>query len=481
MLRAFLKDSAIYTVPAFISRGLSLLLVPLYTRVLSPADYGSLDLLMIFANLVSLTVGMEVSQGVARFYAGESDEIRKCQYASSAFWFVFGAYTLFAIFAFIYSGILATWVLGREGLETLFQIGVIYTWLNGLFYLVQNQLRWELRSKQYATASLLVAIVTACTAVMLAYGLRWGFRGLLWGMVAGVAVGVIYGLCHLRQSFRFLFVFDRLKEMLAFSAPLVPSSIAVFISAYVDRMMINHFLSVDEVGLYGIGFRLASVVSLVMVGFRGALTPLVYKYHRESDTPSQLATIFRLFLTFVLLIYIGLTLFADDILILMTTPEYYGASQVVLYLVPAVLLSQMYIFAPGIGIAKKTHIILWINLCGAILNTLLNWWFIPLLGISGAALATLMGYGCTFSAYMISSQRLYYVPHDWLRIATAVLSILAVITLMKVMAPHGALRWLMIMVSFFSAFLAILATRLLRFSEISSLRQLVIEKFSRQT
>lgn len=413
MLRAFLKDSAIYAVPAFISRGLSLFLVPLYTRVLSPADYGSLDLLTVFAGIINLTIALEVSQGVARFYAGEQDPARKVAYASSAFWFTLACYSVFAGLMLALADPLAYRIMGQAGLETAFRIGIVSIWINGLFYLIQNQFRWELRSKEYAAISLLMSFVTAGVSVWLAYGLRWGLEGLMIGMVVGSLFGTGLGLWRLRGSFRFRFDATRLREMLAFSTPLVFSGVAVWVSLYIDRLMINHFLSIDEVGLYGIGYRLASIAGLVMVGFQGALTPLVYTHYRKADTPRQLARIFRFFLVFALMVFLGLSLFATDILRVMTTPPFYGGAAVVVYLLPAMLLANMYIFAPGIGIAKRTHYFIWINTGGALLNIALNYSLIPLLGIVGAALATMLSYLTVFTAYMVLSQRLYRVPHRW--------------------------------------------------------------------
>ncbi|MEP1001676.1 flippase [Leptolyngbya sp. SLC-A1] len=419
MLRTFLKDSVIYAIPAFVSRGLSLFLIPLYIRMLSPADYGSLDLLMVFANLVNLTIALEVSQGVARFYSDASDKAYKVAYASSAFWFTVFCYSLFMVLALSYSNTLSVWVMGRSGLKVTFQIGTVYIVLNGIFYLIQNQFRWELRSKHYGIVSLSVAFSTAVAALVFIYRLRWGLEGLLLGQVFGALVGVIYGLWHLRKSFRFHFNVARLREMLAFSFPLVPSGIAVFISTYIDRLMINYFLSVEDVGIYGLGFRLASIIGLVIVGFQGALTPLIYSHHRKIDTPHQLAQIFRIFLAFALFFYLALALFSRNILLIFSPPEYYGAAEIVPFLGLAILLMNMYIFAPGISITKKTHIILWINIMGAILNSFLNWFLIPLLGIFGAALATCIGSACVFIFYMLFSQKLYFVPHKFLKLVFA--------------------------------------------------------------
>jgi peptidoglycan biosynthesis protein MviN/MurJ (putative lipid II flippase) len=114
-----------------------------------------------------------------------------------------------------------------------------------------------------------------------------------------------------------------------------------------------------------------------------------------------------------------------------TTPDYYPASQVIPFLALAIALSSMYIFAPGLGIAKKTKHIAVISIITALVNTALNFTFIPFLGNRGAAFATLISSLLAFSAYMIMSQKLYYVPHKWADIimATVVAMIFALLGL----------------------------------------------------
>ena len=457
MIRAFFRDSLIYTVPTLLSRGLLIFLVPLYTRVLSPIDYGAFDMLMVFGSLANLTIALEVSQGVARFYTAEEDQWKKVQYASTAFWFTLFCYTLFLIATILLAPLLSMFIIGRADLDTIFRLGMVYIWANGIFYLVQNQFRWELRSKQYAISSVLVTLTTASLAVTLTYCLRWGLFGVLLGMLGGALAGCFYGIFCLRSSFRRVFNKECLKEMLLFSAPLVPSGIAVFISHYIDRLMINHFLSLGDLGLYGIGFRLSSIVGLVMVGFQGALTPLIYTNYKLSDTPREIAVIFRAFLFFALMIFFGLAGFADEILRLLTTPDYYSAAGVVIFLVPAILMSNMYIFAPGIGIAKKTHLTLWINVGGAIANTCFNYFLIPLFGIQGAGAATLLGYVFVFSAYMHFSQKFYPVAHDWFVLGKATVAAVVCIIVARSL-PFGMLPNLLLKVALI-LFLAFVLTK----------------------
>lgn len=441
MLKAFLKDSAIYTIPTIISRGLSFFLIPLYTRVLSPSDYGSLDLLTVFISIVNLTIALEISQGLARYYTEENDGNQKVKYASTVLWFTILCYTIFAIVVFLNSNYLSPIVLGQQGLVETFQIGIAYMWVNGIFYLVQNQFRWELKSRNYSIISVLMSLVTAIVSVWLAYYLKMGLNGILIGLLSGVSVGSIVGLVQLRKTFGFQFDMRKLREMLKFSMPLVFSSVAVWLSLYIDRIMINHLLAIDQVGLYGIGYRVASIAGMVMVGFQGALTPLIFTHYKEKHTPIQIEKIFRLFLSLTLIVFMFLTLFSKDILVLLTTPEFYGGSIVVIYLVPAVLLANMYIFAPGIGIAKKNHFYIWINVSGAILNVILNYLLIPYLGIIGAGVATSITYLGTFILHMVISQKLYYVPHRWFPIVTSTLCALLITATLSSLEISDTCRW----------------------------------------
>jgi len=195
MLTILLRDSAVYAVPAFISRSISLILIPFYTRILSPADYGSLDLLVVFASIVNLTIALEVSQGLARFYSAETSPDRKVAYASSAFWLTVASYSIFTVIMMFLTPQIASFIMGQSTMETAFQIGLIYIWTNGLFYLVQNQFRWELRSYHFAIVSLMMSIITAGSSIWLAYFQNWGLHGLLAGMSIGCLTATVLGLC----------------------------------------------------------------------------------------------------------------------------------------------------------------------------------------------------------------------------------------------------------------------------------------------
>ena len=421
MLKQFLKDSAVYGAASILVRSISLVLVPFYTRVLVPEDYGVIDLLAIATSFIAVTVALEIAQAVARFFPDADDETQRIGYASTSLWFSVAAYSLFLAVSMFVAGPLSAWLLGTEDRASIFRVAMAATWLTGIFYLVQSQLRYSLRPRPYVVSSLIFSLTSLATTVLFVLGLHQGVIGVFYGQVVGGVIGLAVALRYSRDVYRMTFDRARLNEMLRFSLPLIPSSIGVMVGLYIDRIAINELMTLSDVGLFGVGYRLSSVTALLMVGFVSALTPLVYSRHREPDTPRELARIFRLFTALALAVCLGLALFARDILTVVTTPAYVPGAVVVPLLAPALLLSGMYIFAPGLGILKRTVTISAINIGAAVLNTVLNFGLIPWLGIAGAAAATFLSSATVFGANMVASQRLYPVPHDWRRLGSAVL------------------------------------------------------------
>ena len=135
--------------------------------------------------------------------------------------------------------------------------------------------------------------------------------------------------------------------------PLVLSGIGIFITLYIDRIAIKDLLGLNELGTYGVTYRFAAVAFLVMTGFQKSLSPLVFKHYQEENTPLDISKIFNIFIIFALLMVAGGILFSKELVVLFTTKAYYSSESLIALLVMAILFSNMYIFAPGIGIAKK--------------------------------------------------------------------------------------------------------------------------------
>lgn len=418
MIRTLARDTLIYGSAAILSRGLSLVVLPIYTRILSPVDYGALDMVMVIASFAVLLVALEITQALARFYAEADTDSAKRRMASTALWFTAAAYAVAGAAAFVLARPLAAWLLGSADMAGILKIGLAGIVANGFFYLAQNQLRFALRSKAYAVVSIVYAVGTLGLGVLLGYGLAMGLAGVLWGLFAGTALAAALALLLLRRSYRFEYDGALLRTMLSFSLPLIPAALATFFTLYSNRLLLNEMKGLDAVGLFGVASRIAAVITLLIIGLQSALTPLIYANHKEPETPPQLAWLIERFSALALACCLGLGLFAWEILALFVERRYIGAAPLVLFLAPAALLGQMYIFFPGIAIAKRTHLQLYIFAATAAATIGLNWLLIEAAGPLGAAVATLLASLLFMALWTGTSQRLYPIPIRWRRIAT---------------------------------------------------------------
>ena len=422
MIRQFFKESLIYAGSSALARGISFVLVPFYTRVFSPADFGMIDILAVVGGLVNVVIVVEITQGVARFFTAAQSQRDRVGYAATALWFTLAVYSAFFVAAAIFSAQLSAWILESEQQQPVFLVAIASMWAGGIYYLLQSQLRWQLQPRRYAIVSIFSTLVTTAGSVVLVFGLEFGVSGVFWGSFAGSIAGgtLAYYYCHVNLGS----VFDpvKLRRMLAFTLPLAISSVAAVATTYADRVIIKELMGLDDLGLYGIAQRFASLMGLVLIGFQGSLTPLVTKYQLEPDTPLQLARIFRYFLALALPLNLALCIYARELVILLTAPPYHAAYTLIPLLATSSLLAGMYVFAPGLWLAKKTGFTMKINLFTALLNIALVVCLVPAMGLAGAAMGTLLSAIVAFSLYMFFNQKYYPIPVKWGRIALSVIT-----------------------------------------------------------
>jgi len=178
MLERLGKDTLLYGLSTLLVRGIQIVLIPVYSRVLGASEYGIVETMAIVGALVNLTVALEISQGMARYMADTPDKNVRRRYASTALMFGIAAYFLFVLLSALVSTPVSQWLLGdlASVLMLLAAIGALA--INGIFVLVQDLLRWELRPGAYLAAGLAYALGSTGVGIFFVVGVGYGR---LWG------------------------------------------------------------------------------------------------------------------------------------------------------------------------------------------------------------------------------------------------------------------------------------------------------------
>lgn len=404
--KSFLKDSSAYTLTSIFSKGLSIFLLPLYIKFLSKEEYGLLDLILIVANFVNVTVSFELTQYLARYLPNYRLFKAKKILISTCLWVVVISYTSFLIVFILGKSIFLEYIFTTQiDYYVYIQIGV-YIYLNGLYLFLQNNLKWEREVTKYVLNNLLY-VSTSIIILIVLFSLKYGFLGVMVSYNLALLGSIIFLFIIHKKYYGFIFSKKYALKAIKFSSPLILSSLSIFFSLFTDRILITQFLNLNKLASYTVAYKFGSIITLFSSGFSNAFLPIIYKNPFSLKNHLFLKNLFQLFSLIVILFLVILALFGNELLINLTNQEYLDANNIILITATSLYFSKLNIFFPGLFVLAKTKIFAFINLSSAILNIVLGFFLINKFQLLGIAYSTLITSLYFFLLNFFYSYRLY--------------------------------------------------------------------------
>ena len=439
-LRRLASALAAYQVADVVSKFIAVLLLPVYTRYIPPAGYGTVELLANGVIFISILVRLGIIEAFLRYHFADDDQARRDALARRAVLFLLIATTIAAAVIAAAAVPLSRLVLGRRD-PTTFLIAVLGLWAFTNLELAYGLLRVEERVRAYAVASLINVGLTVIASVVLVVGLGQGARGLLLGNY-GASTVVLLGLWWtMRGRLRGPPAGgEQLSILLRFGLPTVPAEASVYALSLVDRYYIYHNRSQALAGLYSIAVKLAGSVAFIVRAFQYAWPPLAYSVRDDAEA----ARLYGLVTTYYLLVsgwaVAGLTLLGRWILRVLAAPAYFGAYRALPWVALGWALYGLWVvFLVIAGRAKVTTRNFPASLAGLIANVLLLVALVPPLGIAGAGVALCGAYAIMLAVMHVLTRRVFAAAFEWRRLAHLTLVLGAVAVAGDLLLPtHGA-------------------------------------------
>jgi O-antigen/teichoic acid export membrane protein len=407
------SESLVYGLSGVLSSFLSFFLVPFYTRVFSPEDYGVLSLVTTTMALLAIFVVLALDNSAHRWYWDTEDLHERKVTLASWTWCQISISLAFGSLVFFLSPWLGRVLVGREDAVFYFRLAAMTLPLGVLNMVILNWFRMQRRPWAALFFSLSTNLFNFLLTLTLVVLLRWGLTGVYVAQAISFAIGTTLAALWLGDWIAFRrFQWSRLTAMLKYALPMVPAGIAYFIVNLSSRYFIRGFLSTSEVGVYQVGSTVAYVVALVTGAFQFAWGPFAMSIHKQSDSKKVYAEVLLAYLWVTCLISTVISLFSTEILSFFATESYMGASRIVSILsFNYVVIGLGYIATIGPSIMKTTKPYGIAMVIAGGLNIVLNFILVPRFGKEGSAAATLIAQFIVPVYVFYYSQRLYPIPY----------------------------------------------------------------------
>lgn len=418
--RDILKHSSIYGIGQILGRVASLLLLPLYTRCLVPADYGVVAILDLTAGILAVLIGAGMASAVTRFHFDADGE----QWHDRVWW------TGLSYVALSSSLLIAPMWLGRDWLAELtlgadianganfYALALATMWFGTFTEVFDAYLRVQKRSALFVALSFLRLLLNVGLNVYFLVVRGDGIAGLLIGNLLATAAYTLTMFAIFYGS-RGRCVFDRpmATKLLRFGGPLIATALLSMVIHEADRYFLRVWVDLDQVGLYSLAYKIGQAVNMLcLMPFTAIWGVVVYEIARSPDAKRQYAAVFEHFVAGLSLVMLAASLFARPLLMWLTTAEYAAAAD----LVPIICLGYLCFslhehFRVPVLLAKQTRSLVPVYLFAALLNLACNVVLIPRWHAAGAAWASVITYA-GFSAFgLLRYRQIDVIPYPFRR------------------------------------------------------------------
>ena len=419
--RTLLGNTLIYGLGNYGVKIIGFLLIPLYTRYLSPSDYGVIALVAMYSQVMFVLMNLGQGFSLFRFYYDKDTEEARERVVAAAMWIVLLFALPLASIPILFSRPLAQAILGDSGLWYLMLIGTATVLCKVLLRMPFSLMRAGEQASRYATWSVVRNGLTTFLALALVAVFHLGATGVVLSQFLAD-----FTMCLLLTgvTFRMLragFHWKDIRKQLLFGLPLIPAGAAAFALDLLDRWFLKHYSSVGEVGIYSLGYRFGEILSFVVTAFQLSWPQFVFSHRKQEDAPQLFAQMTSYWVALLFFLWLGLSVTAPELLRVMATPAYYGAAAVVPIIAFAQALDGLtFTVNVGVLLSKKSYLRMAAVVAAAAVNVALNFLLIPRYGMVGAAWATLVGFLVQVTVALSLSLREYWIPYHWFRVGSAI-------------------------------------------------------------
>lgn len=458
-----------------ILRGLaSFIMLPVYTRYLTPEDYGTIELISVALDLTLLLLGARVAVGIFKYFSDAPSHTEKNQVIVTALALMGGVHLLAVIIIALFNQPIAA-LLGTTrdfGVAlSVYAISAIFSAVNEVFF---SYLKILDRAITYVGINLLKLVIQLSLNIYLIAYLQMNYWGVIWSaVISSILISCLFAVWFL-PKLGLTISREYSKKLVQFSLPIIGASLAMYYITFSSRYYLQYFRDIDAVGIYALANKFGMMLfSLVAVPFSEYWSARQFDMAKTEGASQLFGNVF-FYMTLILFgAATGLVVLVADFVHISATQAYWSAIPVIPWLAGSYMLQAWGdYFRFGCFYANQNRFITYASLATVFVITGLYLYWIPEQGALGAGKAIFAANAVRFAIIYVYGQRLFRMDIPWRRIIFCMIYFGVAAGLIRLINLPGAYALLAKAAATAIAFLAVFLTPVIDLSH----RQLLFAK-----
>ena len=401
-MNRYLKKAIHYFAGNIFNNILLIIFLPIFTHFMIPAEYAIYTNFLIFMSFANLVYLMGMQQSLFPYFHEETSNEYKYTLISSIFITVITFGLIFSSIILLNANKLSRLIVRDPGYDFLIPYIVVITFTGCIYVLTLSILNMMERSANYAVLGGVKNLILLCLFVYGSLSNQFTLRTVFLFMMISSGISALLALINMRIILKTfsngrleIFSFKILKPVLKFGLIMIPGTMAMLILRVIDRYMLTYLSAegLHDVGIYSTGYRVGMIMQFLVTVFSLVFISYAMRIADRHEAKKLYRKIFNYFILFGGLLGVMIILFSNEFFRFFIDARYIEAVKVVFIGVISTFLHGVFnIINIGFYVKKRATDIAIAVISGAILNIVLNYILIPLYGIYGAGVASIISY-----------------------------------------------------------------------------------------
>lgn len=421
-LKSLSKQTLIYGTSTIVGRFLNFILVPFYTNVFPPSEYGIVAVIFAYIAFLNIIYSLGFEAGYFRFAAANEIGSEKQNFSHPFFVIMLNSAVL-SLIILMFSGNIAP-LIGVANTDFVIYAAIIL-FLDALALVPFAHLRLKNKASVFVTIKMINIVTNVAMNLILVLVFKMGLISVFISNLIASLITLLILLPIILKNISFDYHKELMRELRKFSLPYLPAALASMVIQVFIILIMRFLTDTKTVGIYNANYKLGIFMMLIVSMFEYAWRPFFMQNSKEPDAKAIFAKVMTIFVGAASLLFIILTFFIQDIIRIplpfkghLIGEKYWGG----VYIVPLILFGYMFLgiytnLIAGIYIEKKTKYLPAITGSGAAANIITGFVLIPVIGIMGGAWAVLISYVVMSIGIYVVNNKYYPVNYEKSKIA----------------------------------------------------------------